>query len=223
MTNKSIHNYLKWDEVSIDNFSDANIDNMYNSGYVFTRLGNGHMDQSRSLRIDLDKFELNSENRRILRKTDNINLRKEPLPYSDYHWSIHKLGKEFYDKFEEGLFSANKIKELFTDQKKSDFNIALIYSVEDKDLGYCVAAETDNILHYSYPFYDRSNSPKNMGMGMMVRAIKYAKENNKKYIYLGSAQRPSDVYKLQFEGLEWFDKNHWSTDLDKLKNILENL
>lgn len=223
MTNKSIHNYLKWDEVSIDDFSDVNINNKYDKGYVFTRLGDGHMDQSRSLRIDLDKFELNSENRRVLRKTDNVNLRKESLPYSDYHWSIHKLGKQFYDKFKEGLFSANKIKELFTDQKKSDFNIALIYSVEDKDLGYCVAVETDNILHYSYPFYDRSDSPKNMGMGMMVRAIKYAREENKKYIYLGSAQRPSDVYKLQFEGLEWFDKDHWSTDLDKLKNILESL
>ncbi|MFB6181842.1 MAG: hypothetical protein ABEJ24_03010 [Candidatus Magasanikbacteria bacterium] len=222
MSDKDIHNYLKWDEVSIDDFSDEHINEMYNKGYVFTRLGNGHMDQTRSLRIDLDKFELNNENKRVLRKTDEVKMRKEALPYSDYHWSIHKLGKEFYDKFKEGLFSANKVKELCTNQKKPDFNILFVYSQDDEDLGYCVTLETNNIIHYSFPFYDRNKSPKYMGMGMMVRAIKSADDKDKKYFYLGSAQRPGDTYKLQFEGLEWFDKENWSQDLDKLKKILKN-
>jgi arginyl-tRNA--protein-N-Asp/Glu arginylyltransferase len=217
-----MHDYLKWDKIELDNFSDANIEQKYDQGYVFTRLGNGHMDQTRSLRIDLDKFELNSENRRILKKTDEIKIRKESLPYSNYHWSIHKLGKEFYDKFQEGLFSANKVKELFTNQEKSDFNVVFVYSIEGKDIGYCINLESDNILHYSFPFYDRNSSPKYMGMGMMVRAIRYANGNEKKYFYLGSAQRPSDKYKLQFEGLEWFDQNKWSQDLYKLKNILKS-
>ena len=55
---------------------------------------------------------------------------------------------------------------------------------------------------------------------MMLRAILWAKEINKQYIYLGSAQRPSDTYKLQFEGLEWFDGKEWQTDLNELKKIL---
>ena len=61
-----------------------------------------------------------------------------------------------------------------------------------------------------------------MGMYMMLQAIIYAKEKNKKYIYLGSASRPTDAYKLQFSGLEWFDKKIWSIDLAELKNILKN-
>jgi arginyl-tRNA--protein-N-Asp/Glu arginylyltransferase len=58
-------------------------------------------------------------------------------------------------------------------------------------------------------------------MAMMLNAILYAKENNKKYIYLGSAQRPTDTYKLQFKSLEWFDGDSWSEDLEELKNILK--
>lgn len=56
---------------------------------------------------------------------------------------------------------------------------------------------------------------------MMLKAILYAKELKKDYIYLGSAQRPTDTYKLQFTGLEWFDGQEWQTDQKALKQILK--
>ena len=49
--------------------------------------------------------------------------------------------------------------------------------------------------------------------------IQWAKENNKKFVYLGSLQRPTDTYKLQFEGIEWFDGKKWKTDLEEVKKI----
>ena len=58
---------------------------------------------------------------------------------------------------------------------------------------------------------------------MMLKAIVWAKENGKKYVYLGSFQRPTDIYKLQFSGLEWFDGNTWQTDLNGLKNELKSV
>ena len=57
---------------------------------------------------------------------------------------------------------------------------------------------------------------------MMTKAIVWAKENGKKYVYLGSASRPNDTYKLQFAGLEWWDGKKWQTDLEELKKILKN-
>ena len=60
-------------------------------------------------------------------------------------------------------------------------------------------------------------------MGMMIRAIEHAKESRKKYIYLGSFQRPTDTYKLQFKGLEWFGGEKWSNDLEKLKKIMRGI
>lgn len=264
-----MNEYLKWEETTITDFSDENVNAMYNRGFVFTRIGKGVMNQTRSIRIDLAKFDLSSENKRILRKTEGMMLNVSPLPYEHYSWEIGKLGKDFYEqKFGDGTFSANKIKELLTG-KRDDFNRLLVYSCpyegelstrggsalggegversselpiteqttrgtakdptqppligeeSSHPVGYCIAVETSDILHYSYPFYNLHSKFKNIGMGMMVRAVEYAKEQGKKYIYLGSFQRPGDVYKLQFSGMEWFDGEEWRSDLDELKNILE--
>jgi arginyl-tRNA--protein-N-Asp/Glu arginylyltransferase len=224
--------YLKWNEKLITDFSDENIEGLYDQGYLFGRQEKGSMYQTRSVRIDLSKFELNSENRRILRKTEDIQMAFFLLPFPDYHWSIGKLAKDFYDtKFGDGTFSANKIKELLTDPSKSNFNAIFTYfsnktvipTAVEESLGYSIALATTQLIHYSYPFYNLETSAKDMGLGMMTRAAVYAKEQNKKYLYLGSAQRPNDTYKFQFDGIEWFDGENWQTDFEQLKNILQNI
>jgi len=214
-----IHKYLSWDQKIIENFSDEKINALYDKGYVFTRLGKGVMQQTRSLRIDLSKFELSSENKRVLKKNEGLDLNIKTIPYENYEWTIGKMAKDFYDKkFGKGVFSANKIKELLTNPDKSNFDTLFVYSFEGNNIGYSICVATDEIMHYSYPFYSLQANP---GMGMMIMAISAAKQNNKQYIYLGSAQRPTDVYKLQFKGLEWFDGSHWNNDLNKLKEILK--
>ena len=177
--------YLKWDTKIIKDFNEENINSWYNKGYIFARVAKGAMYKTRSLRISLNNFKLNSENKRILKKTKNISLAVKNIPYSDYHWSIHKMGKDFYTtKFGDKTFSANKIKELMTDKEKSNFNKVFVYKENNEIQGYCIVIETNNILHYSYPFYNLNNPNKNIGMSMMLKAIQYTKQNNKQYIYL---------------------------------------
>lgn len=213
--------YLSWNQKTIKNFSPENISSLYNDGFLFTRIGKGVMDQTRSVRIDLSQFDLTSENRRILKKTDGLSVRTASLPYAEYHWSIGKMGKDFYEqKFGDGTFSANKLKELVTDKQKSHFNFLLAYAINEEIHGYAICYNNNELLHYCYPFYSLEKAPKDMGMGMMLRAIILAKEQGKKYVYLGSAQRPGDTYKLQFKGVEWFDGNTWQQDSDTLKQIL---
>jgi len=219
--------YLKFAEKTITDFSDNNINPLYNEGYVFTRIGKGVMNQTRSLRIDLSKFELTSENRRVLKKTEGLKIQSVTLPYSQYDWTVGKMAKDFYDtKFGDKTFSANKIKELLTDDKKSNFNTLFSFTVIpvktgiQTTIGYAICRETNELLHYSYPFYNLEQSVKDTGLGMMIRTILWAKEHDKKYIYLGSASRPTDTYKLKFKGIEWFDGKRWSVDLEKLKEIL---
>ncbi|HAT03247.1 MAG TPA: hypothetical protein DCS29_00510 [Candidatus Magasanikbacteria bacterium] len=219
-----MNQYLKWDEQTITDFSDNTINRLYHDGYVFTRKEKGVMNQTRSVRIDLNKFKLSSENRRILRKTKDLVLSDKQLPTNNYHWSIGKMAKDFYTtKFGDGTFSANKVKELLTTEY--NFNTLFSYSLGSETIGYAICYENNNILHYSYPFYDllpkTYNLIPNLGMSMMLHTILYAQENNKKYMYLGSASRPTDVYKLQFAGLEWFDGKVWQTDIEELKNILK--
>ena len=223
-------NYLCWNEKKVSSLDDNTITSLYNEGYVFTRLGKGVMHQIRSLRVDLSKFELTSENRRILRKTDGLQLTAYSLPLTDYHWSIGKMAKNFYDtKFGSGTMSANKVKELLTDPQRSNFNTLLTYVIpskaRDDGIGYAVCYANDQIIHYAYPFYNLTpntyNLTPNIGLGIMLRAILYAQEQGKRYIYLGSARRPSDVYKLQFSGLEWFDGKEWQNDIALLKKQLQ--
>ncbi len=227
--------YLKWNETTITDFSDQNISDLYSHGYVFTRIGRGVMHQTRSVRIDLSKFELSSENRRILKKVESIAMNGVALPLADYDFKIGKLAKDFYElKFGPGIMSAQKIKEILTDSAKSNFNTLLAFGLEKTSatplhtsyliphtsIGYSICYSNKEILHYSYPFYDLNVSPKDMGLGMMILAIEYAKKSGIKYTYLGSLQRPTDTYKLQFKGLEWFDGLQWSDDIDAIRTLL---
>jgi arginyl-tRNA--protein-N-Asp/Glu arginylyltransferase len=262
-------NYLHWDEKIITDFSEKNIIHLYESGYVFTRIGKGVMHQTRSLRIDLSKFELSSENRRILKKVSDMTLEPLALPLEKYDFSTGKMAKDFYDtKFGPGIMSAQKVKEMLTDISNSNFNVLLRYitkpdttffldlsegaeaiehnraswptekeclaskpeHVSKKNVvsGFVISYSNKDILHYSYPFYDLTDAPKDMGMSMMINTINYAKKNGLKYLYLGSLQRPTDTYKLQFARLEYFDggvdgTQQWSDDMEKAKKMLIDL
>jgi len=221
-------NYLSWNEQTITDFSEKNISDMYNCGYVFTRIGKGVMQQTRSVRIDLSKFELSSENKRILKKMEGLMIQDICLPLSadTYDFKVGKLAKDFYEtKFGPGIMSAQKIKEMLTDKARSNFNVLLEYTLDAQVLGYAIAfaSKKSAFIHYSYPFYDLEKSPKDMGLGMMTATIDEAKRDGSKYIYLGSLQRPGDTYKLQFQGLEWFDGQKWSTDLEEAKKVLREV
>lgn len=214
-------NYFSTDEIEIDLENSELVSQKYNQGYVITRLAKGKLQQTRSLRINLEDFKLTSENRRILRKTENVSSTFKKLPLEDYSWEIHKMGKDFYStKFGEGTMSASKIKELFTEREKSNVNSVFEYKIDGETVGYCLCYENKEIIHYSYPFYNLELEKENMGMGMMIRAVEWAMENGKKYIYLGSVVSPESKYKLQFNNLEWWDGENWNSDLEKLKGLL---
>ncbi|MDO8575609.1 MAG: hypothetical protein Q7R78_02835 [bacterium] len=235
--------YLNWKIEKIDSNSPSKIEEMYSNGFVFTRIDKNIMHQTRSVRMKLADFDLSSENKRILKKVENVEMKKVSLPLplasednkNGYNWSIGKMAKDFYEtKFGSGIMSAQKIKEILTDGSKSNFNSLLTFdNVNDSSLnsvGYVICYENSKIMHYSYPFYDlkkiedieipNNSLPKSIGLGMMTKAVLDAKNRGLEYVYLGSLQRPSDVYKLQFKGMEWFDGEKWETDLYKVKNIL---
>ena len=224
--------YLHWNQITISDHSPQAVTGLYELGYVFTRLGKGIMQQTRSARVDLSAFDLSSENRRILKKTEGIMLQTVDLPLlssgqNTYDWKLGKSAKDFYDdKFGPGIMSAQKIKEMLTSANDSNFNLLLRYTMGTESVGYSICYSNPQLLHYSYPFYDPSKAPNSIGLGMMIRAIQYAKSIGLKHIYIGSLQRPADTYKLQFEGLEWFDggpegSGTWTSDIERIKKALK--
>lgn len=194
--------YESFDQVTLTEADRVKVEKYYNRGYVFTRIGKGEMQQIKSVRIKLADFELSSENRRVLKKNENVNINHDDLPSMSYSWKIGKLAKDFYEtKFGSSIMSANKIKEMFNESEKSNMNAFFEYSIDSNAIGYCLLYESNNILHYSYPFYDLNINQPNLGMGMMLKAVIWAQEKRKQYIYLGSDSK----YKHQFKGLEVFN------------------
>jgi len=222
--------YFKTAEKVVDFENEQEVSSAYESGFVLTRLSKGLMNQTRSLRINLSAFKLSSENKRILRKTEHLKSYYEQLPLQDYSWEIHKLGRDYYDKkFGTGVMSASKIRDMFVNPEENNMNSVFRYKNEDgqqtngkRFLGYALCYKNTTLLHYAYPFYELETEISNLGMGMMLHAITWASENNLKYVYLGSVVEQNSKYKLQFEGLEWWDTDElaWSLDIDKLKQII---
>jgi len=222
-----LEEYFSTDTIRVINLEEKKIIELYSNGYLFTRQSKGTLNQTRSLRINLSLFKVSSENRRILNKNPNLEFIVKSLPLETYSWEIHKLGKDFYSKkFGDHIMSASKIKEMFTEEKKSNMNATFIYTLKESvnKIGYSLIYINNNIIHYAYPFYDL-NIPQvnNLGLAMMTKAIIWSKLSNKQYIYLGSVTDPKSKYKLQFEGLEWWNNEIkiWDTNIKKLKNLIK--
>ncbi len=194
---------------------DDNIDEIYEKGFLATRIKKNYYYLARNLRIDLEEFSLNSENRRVLKKTEGLELENQKLENFKFDYSISKLASDFFKKkFGKIIISPQKLKWIF---EEKFFTNLLVYKLDGEKIGYCITMETEDLLHYAYPFYKPELISSNIGMGMMIKAIEYAKENEKKHVYLGTVYTPKSLYKTQFRGIEWFDENTWDKDIEKLK------
>lgn len=205
--------YQSWQKINLENLDQKAIEEKYAAGFVLTRIFK-QMDQVRSLRVLLEKFAPSSENRRILRKGEEVEMRMVNLPMlaENYDWKIHAAGAQFYNqKFGAGTFSANKIKELITGDK-SNFNCLLIFSDKktNQDIGWSVCFLSKNILHYAYPFYNLAYN--NLGIIMMTKAIEWANKRGLNFCYLGSIWDEKAKYKLQFSPAEFFDGKGWKDE-----------
>ncbi len=195
---------------------------IYEKGFLPTRINKDLFYLARSIRIDLSNFEMNSENRRILRKTDYLKYKVVPLAQYEYNIEIGKMAKEFSkQRFNDVILTPSSVRKLFT--QSSMTHVIEYYSTDrSTPVGYCLSLYSDGIFHYSYPFYDLKYFSKNLGMGMILKAISFAIENKLDHFYLGTCYTESSLYKLQFNNIEYFNGFSWSKDLDQLKYLVKN-
>ncbi len=206
--------------IYLNNEHGESVDNIYKQGFLATRIQNELYYLSRNMRIDLNKFTLTSENRRVLKKNTDLKLQNYSLKKFDFDYSISKMATDFFKaKFGKSIITPQKLKWICTGDFFSDF---LIYKNNEETIGYCITMQTETLLHYAYPFYKTELISTNTGMGMMLKAIEYAQEKQKRYVYLGTAYTKNSLYKLQFNGLEWFDGGKWREDIDELKEKIKN-
>jgi leucyl-tRNA---protein transferase len=197
------------------------VSSLLNLGLLPTRTSDTNkFYMGRSIRVDLNKFELSSENRRIINKTGFIDFKLLKLSDFPFDYKIQKFCKDYFDnRFGKGKMSAQAIKRIFT----SSWN-NMVYVVTDntkpdsQPIGYATMYHDEKCEHYAYPFYDLEYFKTNIGARMILNAVINAKENGKQYIYLGTIYEKSALYKTEFKGVQWWDGNNWSDDIQLLKD-----
>lgn len=170
----------------------------------------------RSVRVDLSKFFPSSENRRILRKTENLSWETKLHIGSP---AVYELCKRYLaSRFGNQYVSPSGLKSIFGGKI---FNRVFVWKDGQKEVGYAVCFEDDGLLHYAHAFYEPEYSGKNLGVRMILQAVIEAKEAGKKYAYLGTCYHQAAFYKLEFSGVEFFNGFGWSRDIEELKWLVD--
>lgn len=193
----------------------------FNAGFM---PGSPQMDRfylCRQIRVDLENFELSSENRRILRKGEGINLELVPRAQFDYTPARREFFKTYADaRFGKDIMTYERLDALFsnpvishvlvfTDAKTgAEIGAAILY-VEDAALAF-----------YYYAFYDLNYFNRSLGLFMMTSAAEFFAGRGTKYLYLGTCYSERALYKTQFNSGEFFTGFRWSKDWEELKFLL---
>ena len=174
---------------------------------------------TRSLRVDLNKFIVSSENRRIVKKAAPFNIlmtiaSKEDMMQSD-HFTLF-CQQYAAERFKGGHMNDERWTYLL---KRNCGSHVFSFSIENKIVGYVLACIDDEILHYWFSFFDTNYMDQfPIGKYMMAAVIEWAQTNNKKHVYLGTCYGAHSLYKARdFKGAEFFAGDGWNSDISILK------
>lgn len=205
--------------------SQSEITEMYDKGFL-PYTGNASLEKevfylARSLRVNISRFSDTSENRRVNRMVEPLNLSVEVVKKDDFNIKdpnfVSFCERYIEERIGEEQMNHERLEYLLSQETGSHFFIFKSY--DEKIVGYVYAALNDQMVHYWFAFFDteymRSHS---LGKWMMWKVIDWAKENNLEYAYLGTAYLQAALYKIRdFRGLEFWDGNRWNEDIKLLK------
>lgn len=177
---------------------------------------------ARSLRVNLAQFADTSENRRISRKVEHLDIQLQVIPKASFDIA-NPTFQAFCLNYAKERFSNNAMDEARFQYIMSRASATHLfeYTTVAGVVGYVLAVLEGGILHYWFAFFE-TNLLKAVPIGkwIMWRTIKWAKENDLNYVYLGTCYGTSALYKARdFKELEFFDGASWNEDVKLLKTL----
>ncbi len=184
----------------------SEIDSNYSSGLLPQRNNKNLFYQETSCRANLSKFNLSSENRRIIRKTENYTFEKIPIRQFDYTPKVQKNIKNWIRNLNWD-FPISSVKNVFNNHI---FNYLFIWKDQNKDIiAYAVCYYSDSISHIAYVFFDPKISHQDLPIRIVLEFIKNSHQLNLLYAYLGRFSKNVGFYKRNMPGVEFFVNNQW--------------
>lgn len=183
------------------------IDFNYSQGLLPQRNQKGLFYQDSSCRSNLSLFNLSSENRRILNKTQNFTFTSIPLNQFIYDLSVQKQCYSWIKSLG-WHFPVSSLKTIFTNHI---FNTIYIWQDENKKIvAYSICYFSDSISHIAYVFYHPDPNLKNLPIRLVLQVIIDSHHQGLSYCYLGRFSPPDiGYYKRTMPGFEYFANGSW--------------
>ena len=182
------------------------VEENYFNGLLPQRNNSNFWYQDSSSRSNLINFQLSSENRRIINKTQDFTFEKISLKdflftpeiqKTIYSW-IKQLGWDF---------PISSVKTIFTQHL---FNTLYIWKDSNKNIiAYSICYFSQHLSHIAYVFYHPEYSHGNLPIRLVLQTVIDSHDQNLKYCYLGRFSQDTGYYKRNMPGFEYFDNGNW--------------
>jgi len=185
-----------------------NIDENYQNGLLPQRNNKDLFYSETSCRSNLVNFNLSSENRRILRKTEEFTFEKKSLKEFKYNFQIQKEIANWV-KTLDWNFPVSSIKSIFTNHIFN--NLYIWKDKQNKIIAYSICYFSSEISHIAYVFYNPNLTNSNLPIRLVLQTIIDSQKLGLKYCYLGRFSQNLGYYKRNMPGFEYFKDNNWIT------------
>ncbi|MCA9392119.1 GNAT family N-acetyltransferase, partial [candidate division WWE3 bacterium] len=132
----------------------------------------------------------------------------------DFEWMFEFVK----DKAGNSKYSDSAVKRIFS---KYMSNLVFVWkNKKDEVVGFAPVMETEKSIYYWLGFYKSKKYVSGLGTRMMYEALQWARDNDKEFAYLGTVYTNASLYKLNFDGWEFYNGFEWSDNKEQLKFLI---
>jgi len=180
----------------------------YQNGLLPQRNKKGLYYHQSSCRSNLKNFHLTSENRRIIKKTQNFSFKQIPLDKFQYTPLIQKTISSWTKQLNWN-FPTSSIKYVFS---QHIFNQLYIWQNQNKQIvAYNICYFSPTISHGAYVFYSPKLKHSNLPIRMVLQVTIDSQKLGLKYCYMGRFSTNNGYYKRNVPGFQHFINHSWQS------------
>jgi len=179
----------------------------------------------RSVRVNLNGFNHNSENRRVARKAEPYNITRTLHHKSDFD-SNNPIFEEFCLNYAHNRYGAENMPiERFRYIIQHEIaQYIMEYKSGNNTIGYVYFARWEDCIQYWFSYYDVNYIEQlPLGSYMMADMVIWAQSQWLSYVYLGTCYKTWWLYKVRnFNNIQRRDGNTRSSDVKALKALCKS-
>ena len=192
----------------IDNASSEDCLNLIERG--FRRFGKMYFrpicedcNECQSIKIDVDNYTFSKSAKRVLKKASHITVFTQPPSLSQEHLNLFEKYHAYMHIKKDWTHNETTAEHYYQSfvSGHSDFGYEVLYFDKEKLIAVDLIDILEDGISSIYFYYDPDYAKLSLGKLSLYRQIEYAKQHDKKWIYLGYyvAECPSLSYKAGYK------------------------